>query len=128
MSNRSILIDPYDLLGVSTSATADEVYQAWPRAARARPGDRRAIAQAAEDLRQPHKRLAVDMLLAIPAPNDAEIEMLLDEHAELPPLVDDDLIAILAIAPVMEIERAPVALAFRADLDDEPIVILELDP
>jgi hypothetical protein len=128
MPDRSIVNDPYDLLGVSTLATQDEVWLAYPRAMRARPSDRPALTQAQEDLRQPHKRLAVDMLLAVPPPSDAEIESMLDQHAELPPLVDNDLIAILAIAPSLELDHVPVSLEFRSDLDDEPIVVLEFDP
>lgn len=128
MPDRSIVNDPYDLLGVSTLATHDEIWQAYPRAMQARRSDGPALTQAQEDLRQPHKRLAVDMLLAVPPPSDAEIESMLDQPVELPPLVDGDLIAILAIAPSLELDHVPVSLEFRSDLDDEPIVVLELDP
>lgn len=137
MTTRSILADPYELLAVAASASADEVWQAYQRALLARAADRAAggrvidrgaLAQASEDLRQPHKRLAVDMLLGMPEPDDAEIEALIDAHLELPSLASDDVIAILAIAPEPELELASRELAIRPELDDEPIVTLELDP
>lgn len=128
MSQRPPLLDPYDLLGASPDATGDEILAAYTRAVRRRPRDAQAIHQAQEDLRQPYKRLAVDMLLAIPRVSDEEIEDLLDEHAELPGLVSNELAEVLAIAPPPSIDAPPLALAFRDDLDDEPIVIPELDP
>lgn len=128
MTTRSILADPYELLAVAASASADEIWQRYQRAVLARAGDRGALAQAAEDLRQPHKRLAVDMLLGMPEPDDAEIEALIGAHLELPSLASDDVIAMLAIAPQPELELASRELALRPELDDEPIVTLELDP
>lgn len=128
MTQRPPLLDPYDLIGVSLDAASDDILAAYARAVAQRPRDAAAIHQAQEDLRQPYKRLAVDMLLALPVTSEAEIEQLLDEHAELPPLVSDELAAVLAIGPEPALDAPPLALAFREDLDDEPIVIPELDP
>lgn len=128
MSQRPPLLDPYDLLGVAPGATSDDILAAYTRAIRRRPRDAQAIHQAQEDLRQPYKRLAVDMLLAIPTVSDDEIEDLVDQHADIPPLVSDELTDVLAIAPAPRIDQPPLALAFRDDLDDEPIVIPELEP
>jgi hypothetical protein len=128
VTQRPPLLDPYDLIGVSLDAASDDILAAYARAVAQRPRDAAAIHQAQEDLRQPYKRLAVDMLLALPVTSEAEIEQLLDEHAELPPLVSDELAAVLAIGPEPALDAPPLALAFREDLDDEPIVIPELDP
>ena len=127
MTQRPPLLDPYDLLGASPNATAEEILAAYTRAIRTRPRDAQLIHQAQEDLRQPYKRLAVDMLLAVPTVSEAEIEQLVDEHAELPPLAPDELSAVLAIAPAPTIDAPPLELAFRDELDDEPIVIPELE-
>jgi hypothetical protein len=122
------MLDPYDLIGVALDASADDVLAAYTRAVVQRPRDAAAIHQAQEDLRQPYKRLAVDMLLALPTTSEAEIDQLIDEHAELPPLVSNELAVVLAAGPEPAVDAPPPALAFRADLDDEPIVIPELDP
>jgi hypothetical protein len=122
------MLDPYDLIGVSLDTSADDILATYARAVAQRPRDAAAIHQAQEDLRQPYKRLAVDMLLALPATSEAEIEQLVDEHAELPPLVSDELAVVLAIGPEPALDAPPLQLAFREDLDDEPIVIPELDP
>ncbi|TMQ05766.1 MAG: hypothetical protein E6J91_39835 [Deltaproteobacteria bacterium] len=128
MTQRPPLLDPYDLIGVALDAPADTILAAYARAVTQRPRDAAAIHQAQEDLRQPYKRLAVDMLLALPTASEAEIEQLIDEHAELPPLVSNELAVVLAVGPAPAAGAAPPALAFRADLDDEPILVLELDP
>src|SRR5262245_22810111 len=128
MTTRPILADPYELLAVSASASADEIWQRYQRAVLARAADRGALAQAAEDLRQPHKRLAVDRWLAWPESDDAEIEALISAYVELPSLASDDVVAMLAIGPEPELELASRELAMRPELDDEPIVTLELDP
>jgi hypothetical protein len=120
-------LDPYHLIGVSLDASGDAILAAYARAVAQRPRDAAAIHQAQEDLRQPYKRLAVDMLLALPTTSEAEIEQLIDEHAELPPLVSDDLAVVLAVGPAA-VDIAPPALVFRDDLDTEPVVIPELDP
>jgi hypothetical protein len=122
------LLDPYDLLGAPVDASADEILAAYARAVGQRPRDAAAIHQAQEDLRQPYKRLAVDMLLALPNASDAEIEQLLDDHADIPPLASDEIAIVLAVGPDPAFEPPPLVLAFRDDLDDEPIVIPELDP
>jgi hypothetical protein len=122
------MLDPYHLIGVPLDAPAEDILAAYARAVAQRPGDAAAIHQAQEDLRQPYKRLAVDMLLALPSTSEAEIEQLIDEHAELPPLVSDELAVVLAVGPEPTIAGSPPSLVFRDDLDDEPIVILELDP
>jgi hypothetical protein len=128
VTQRPPVLDPYDLIGVSLETPADDILAAYARAVAQRPRDAAAIHQAQEDLRQPYKRLAVDMLLALPATTEAEIEQLIDEHAELPPLVSDELAVVLAVGPELALEVPALALAFRDDLDDEPIVIPELDP
>jgi hypothetical protein len=121
------MLDPYDLIGVSLDTPAGDILPAYARAVAARPRDAAAIHQAQEDLRQPYKRLAVDMLLALPTTTEAEIEQLLEAHAELPRLVSDELAVVLAVGPEPALEPPP-PLAFREDLDDEPIVIPELEP
>jgi hypothetical protein len=128
VTQRPPVLDPYDLIGVSLETPADDILTAYARAVAQRPRDAAAIHQAQEDLRQPYKRLAVDMLLALPATTEAEIEQLIDEHAELPPLVSDELAVVLAVGPELALDVPALALAFRDDLDDEPIVIPELDP
>lgn len=128
MTQRPPILDPYDLIGVSIDTPANDILAAYARAVAQRPRDAAAIHQAQEDLRQPYKRLAVDMLLALPTTTEAEIERLVDEHAELPPLVSDELAIVLAVGPEPAIDPQPLQLAFRDDLDDEPIVIPELDP
>lgn len=128
MTDRPPALDPYALIGVAVDTPADDILAAYARAVTQRPRDAAAIHQAQEDLRQPYKRLAVDMLLALPATSEAEIEQLIDEHAELPPLVSDEIAVILAVGPDTAIEAPPPALAFRADLDDEPLLALERDP
>jgi hypothetical protein len=122
------MLDPYDLIGASLDTSADDILAAYARAVAQRPKDAAAIHQAQEDLRQPYKRLAVDMLLALPTTSDAEIEQLVNEHAELPPVVSDELAVVLAVGPEPAFDVPPLALRFRDDLDDEPIVIPELDP
>jgi hypothetical protein len=122
------LLDPYDLIGVALDASADDVLAAYTRAVARRPRDAAVIHQAQEDLRQPYKRLAVDMLLALPTTSEAEIEQLIDEHAELPPLVSNELAVVLAVGPDPAVDASPPSLVFRDELDDEPIVVLELDP
>jgi len=126
--DRPPFLDPYDLIGVSLDTPADDVLAAYARAVGQRPRDAAAIHQAQEDLRQPYKRLAVDMLLALPVTSEAEIERLLDEHAGLPPLVSEELAGVLAVGPEPAPDEPPPPLALRDDLDDEPIVIPELDP
>ena len=128
MTHRPPMLDPYDLIGVALDMSADDILAAYARAVAQRPRDAAAIHQAQEDLRQPYKRLAVDMLLALPTASDAEIEQLIDEHAELPPLVSDELAVVLAVGPDPAVVAPPPSLVFRDDLDDEPIVIPELDP
>lgn len=128
MTHRPPMLDPYDLIGVALDTSADDILAAYARAVAQRPRDAAAIHQAQEDLRQPYKRLAVDMLLALPTTSDAEIEQLIDEHAELPPLVSDELAVVLAVGPDPAVVAPPPSLVFRDDLDDEPIVIPELDP
>ena len=128
MTHRPLLLDPYDLIGVSLDVSADDVLATYARAVAERPRDAAAIHQAQEDLRQPYKRLAVDMLLALPATSETEIEQLVEEHAELPPLVSDEIAVVLAVGPEPALDIPPLALRFREDLDDEPIVIPELDP
>jgi hypothetical protein len=128
VTERPPLFDPYDSIGVSLDTPADDILAAYARAVAQRPRDAAAIHQAQEDLRQPYKRLAVDMLLALPVTSEAEIERLLDEHAGLPPLVSEELASVLAVGPEPTLDAPPPALAFRDDLDDEPIVIPELDP
>lgn len=128
MTQRPPMLDPYDLIGVALGAPADDILAAYARAVAQRPRDAAAIHQAQEDLRQPYKRLAVDMLLALPTTSEAEIEQLIDEHAELPPLVSNELAVVLAVGPDPGIDASPPALVFRDDLDDEPVVIPELDP
>lgn len=128
MTERPPMLDPYDLIGVSFDTSADDILASYARAVAQRPRDAAAIHQAQEDLRQPYKRLAVDMLLALPVTSEAEIEQLVDEHAELPPLVSGELAVVLAVGPEPVLEAPPLELAFREDLDDEPIVIPELDP
>lgn len=128
MTDRPPMLDPYDLIGVSLDTSADDILASYARAVAQRPRDAAAIHQAQEDLRQPYKRLAVDMLLALPATSEAEIEQFVDEHAELPPLVSDELSLVLAVGPEPVLDAPPLQLAFREDLDDEPIVIPELDP
>jgi hypothetical protein len=115
------MLDPYDLIGVSLDTSADDILATYARAVAKRPRDAAAIHQAQEDLRQPYKRLAVDMLLALPTTSEAEIERLVDEHAELPPLVSDELAVVLAVGPEPLLDVPPLRLAFREDLDDEPI-------
>jgi hypothetical protein len=122
------MLDPYHLIGVTLDASADDILAAYARAVAQRPRDAAAIHQAQEDLRQPYKRLAVDMLLALPTTSEAEIEQLIDEHAELPPLVSNELAVVLAVGPELTTAAPSPSLVFRDDLDDEPIVILELDP
>lgn len=122
------MLDPYDLVGASLDASADDILASYARAVSRRPRDAAAIHQAQEDLRQPYKRLAVDMLLALPVASDAEIEQLLTEHAELPPLVSGELAVVLAVGPDPAADASPPALAFRDDLDDEPLALPELDP
>lgn len=128
MTQRPPMLDPYDLIGVSLDTPAGDILATYARAVAQRPRDAAAIHQAQEDLRQPYKRLAVDMLLALPTTTEAEIEQLVDEHAELPPLVSDELAVVLAVGPELALDVPPLQLAFRDDLDDEPIVIPELDP
>ena len=128
MTQRPPMLDPYDLIGVSFETSADDILAAYARAVAQRPRDAAAIHQAQEDLRQPYKRLAVDMLLAVPTTSEAEIEQLVDDHAELPPLVSSELAVVLAVGPEPALDAPPLRLAFRDDLDDEPIVIPELDP
>ena len=128
MTERPPMLDPYDLIGVSLDTSADDILTSYARAVAQRPRDAAAIHQAQEDLRQPYKQLAVDMLLALPATSEAEIEQFVDEHAELPPLVSDELAVVLAVGPEPVLDAPPLQLAFREDLDDEPIVIPELDP
>jgi hypothetical protein len=128
VTQRPPLFDPYDLIGVSLDTPADDILAAYARAVAQRPRDAAAIHQAQEDLRQPYKRLAVDMLLALPVTSEAEIERLLDEHAGLPPLVSEELAGVLAVGPEPALDAPPPALALRDDLDDEPIVIPELEP
>ena len=128
MTQRPPTLDPYHLIGVPLDAPADDVLAAYARAVAQRPRDAAAIHQAQEDLRQPYKRLAVDMLLALPSTSEAEIEQLIDEHAELPPLVSNELAVVLAVGPEPTAGASPPSLVFRDDLDDEPIVVLELDP
>lgn len=128
MTQRPPMLDPYLLIGVALDASGDDILAAYARAVAQRPRDAAAIHQAQEDLRQPYKRLAVDMLLALPTTSDAEIEQLIDEHAELPPLVSDELAVVLAVGPDPTVDRSPPSLALRDDLDDEPIVVPELDP
>lgn len=128
MTERPPMLDPYDLIGVSLDTSANDILASYARAVAQRPRDAAAIHQAQEDLRQPYKRLAVDMLLALPATSEAEIEQFVDEHAELPPLVSDELAVVLAVGPEPVLDAPPLELAFREDLDDEPIVIPELDP
>jgi hypothetical protein len=128
MTQRPPMLDPYHLIGVPLDAPGDDILAAYARAVAQRPRDAAAIHQAQEDLRQPYKRLAVDMLLALPTTSEAEIEQLIDEHAELPPLVSNELAAILAVGPDPRVAAAPPPLVFRDELDDEPIVVPELDP
>lgn len=128
MTQRPPTLDPYHLIGVPLDASADDILAAYARAVAQRPRDAAAIHQAQEDLRQPYKRLAVDMLLALPSTSEAEIEQLIDEHAELPPLVSNELAVVLAVGPEPTAAAPSPSLVFRDDLDDEPIVILELDP
>ncbi|HEX7838899.1 MAG TPA: hypothetical protein VF469_15585 [Kofleriaceae bacterium] len=128
MTHRPLMLDPYHLIGASLEASADDILAAYARAVAQRPRDAAAIHQAQEDLRQPYKRLAADMLLALPTTSEAEIEQLIDEHAELPPLVSNELAVVLAVGPDPAVDAAPPSLVFRDDLDDEPIVIPELDP
>jgi hypothetical protein len=122
------MLDPYHLIGVPLDASGDDILAVYARAVAQRPRDAAAIHQAQEDLRQPYKRLAVDMLLALPTTSEAEIEQLIDEHAELPPLVSDELAVVLAVGPDPSVDRSPPSLVLRDDLDDEPIVVPELDP
>src|SRR3954464_7232295 len=105
------MLDPYDLIGVPLDASADDILAAYARAVVQRPRDAAAIHQAQEDLRQPYKRLAVDMLLALPTPTEAEIDQLIDEHAELPPLVSNELAVVLAVGPDPTVDAPPPALA-----------------
>jgi hypothetical protein len=128
VTQRPPMLDPYHLIGAPLEASADDILAAYARAVAQRPRDAAAIHQAQEDLRQPYKRLAVDMLLALPSTSEAEIEQLIDEHAELPPLVSNELAVVLAVGPEPTAGASPPALVFRDDLDDEPIVVLELDP
>jgi len=128
VTQRPPMLDPYHLIGVALDASGDDILAAYARAVAQRPRDAAAIHQAQEDLRQPYKRLAVDMLLALPTTSEAEIEQLIDEHAELPPLVSDELAVVLAVGPDPTADRSPPSLALRDDLDDEPIVVPELDP
>jgi len=128
MTHRPPLLDPYDLIGVPFDTSANEILATYARAVAKRPREAAAIHQAQEDLRQPYKRLAVDMLLALPTTTEAEIEQLVEEHAELPPLVGGELAVVLAVGPEPVLDAPPRKLAFREDLDDEPIVIPELEP
>lgn len=128
MTQRPPMLDPYHLIGVALDASGDDILATYARAVAQRPRDAAAIHQAQEDLRQPYKRLAVDMLLALPTTSEAEIEQLIDEHAELPPLVSDELAVVLAVGPDPTVDRSPPSLVLRDDLDDEPIVVPELDP
>ena len=128
MTQRPPMLDPYHLIGVPLDAPGDDILAAYARAVAQRPRDAAAIHQAQEDLRQPYQRLAVDMLLALPTTSEAEIEQLIDEHAELPPLVSNELAVVLAVGPDPGVAAAPPALVFRDELDDEPIVVPELDP
>jgi hypothetical protein len=125
---RSPTLDPYPLIGVSLDASAADILAAYARAVAQRPREAAAIHQAQEDLRQPYKRLAVDMLLALPAASEAEVDQLIAEHAELPPLVSNELAVILAVGPAPAADASPPPLVVRDDLDDEPILVFELDP
>jgi hypothetical protein len=128
VTQRSPMLDPYELVGASLDAPAGDILAAYARAVSQRPCDAAAIHQAQEDLRQPYKRLAVDMLLALPTASEAEIDQLLAEHVELAPLVSSELAVVLAVGPDPVGDVPPPALVFRDDLDDEPIAAPELDP
>jgi hypothetical protein len=128
VTQRPPTLDPYVLIGVALDASGADILAAYARAVAQRPREAAAIHQAQEDLRQPYKRLAVDMLLALPAASEAEVDQLIDLHAELPPLVSSELAVILAVGPAPAVDTSPPSLVFRDDLDDEPIVTPELDP
>jgi len=126
-----ILVDPYQLLGLAADASDADVLKAYARVIGRRPAgiDVGVIAQAMQDLRNPPRRLAIDMLVRVAQPTDAEIDAMLDASAELGSLAPDHLAEALAIAPALEIDGLDVvALAPRADLDDEPILVPELEP
>lgn len=124
-----ILVDPYQLLGLAHDASDADVLKAYARVVGRRPPDLQAIAQAMQDLRNPPRRLAIDMLVRVAQPTDAEIDALLDDHAELGSLAPDSLAEALALAPVIAIDAPDdLALAPCPELDDEPIVVPELEP
>jgi hypothetical protein len=127
VTQRSPTLDPYPLIGVSLDASSADILAAYARAVAQRPREAAAIHQAQEDLRQPYKRLAVDMLLALPAASEAEVDQLIAEHAELPPLVSNELAVVLAVGPALATDASP-PLVLRDDLDDEPIMAPELEP
>lgn len=122
-----ILVDPYELLGLAPDASDADVLKAYARVVGRRPPDVGLIAQAMQDLRNPPRRLAIDMLVQVARPSDAEIDELLDDSATLVSLAPVDVVAVLAIAPVIAIDAPPLALAPRPDLDDEPIIVPELE-
>lgn len=123
-----ILVDPYELLGIAADASDAEVLKAYARVIGRRPPDLGVIAQAMQDLRTPARRLAIDMLVGVAQPTEAEIDELLDASAGPRTLAPPSVGAALAIAPDLEIDATPLALAPRPELDDEPIVVPELEP
>ncbi len=128
MTAAPILVDPYELLGIAADASDADVLKAYARVVGRRPPDVGLIAQAMQDLRNPPRRLAIDMLVRVAQPTDAEIDALLDDTSELGSLAPDDLCAALAFGPAIDLEPADPALAVRPELDDEPIIVPELEP
>src|SRR3954465_13485558 len=108
---------PYDLIGVSLGSSAADSHAPYARAVAQRPRDAAAIHQAQEDLRQPYKRLAVDMLLALPTTSEAESGQLIAEPPALPPLVSNELAVVLAVGPDPGVAAVPPVLVFRDELD-----------
>lgn len=124
-----ILVDPYQLLGVAHDASDADVLKAYARVIGRRPPDVGLIAQAMQDLRNPPRRLAIDMLVRVAQPTDAEIDAMLDASGELESLAPARLADALALTPILEIEAPEVlVLVARPELDDEPIVVPELEP